>query len=484
VPEATAASQYTGEPGLNIAGYFRSENGLGEGARLLITAVEAAGIPFTTMTFAIPPSRQDHVFSDRGPGVPTYDINVTCVNAGQMPEFAGQVGPDFFRDRYTVGTWAWETEEFPARYMGAFDFVDEVWMLSDFSRDAAVHLATKPVFTVPYPVVAPDFTPGLSRDALGLPDGYLFLYSFDFLSTARRKNPVGSVEAFKRAFQPGEGPVLVIKSANGNLRADDLGELRASAAGRADIRIIDDYLAAPRNNAIIAACDCYVSLHRAEGFGLTIAAAMSLGKPAIATGYSGNLTFMTEDNSYLARYQRTTVGPACPIYPAASHWAEPDLDHAASLMRHVYEHQEEARDRGRRGQQDLEQRHSPAVRAEVVRERVDDIRRRREDPARHRWGGSWDYARPAQRAAVYVARGADTGIPTRSGGAYGVVARAIRRVMRRLLLHHDMHQQVVDLALLDSIRELEARLREVERKVPPDAGGAEQTDQALTDLRD
>jgi len=121
-----------------------------------------------------------------------------------------------------------------------------------------------------------------------------------------------------------------------------------------------------------------VSLHRSEGLGLTQADAMALGKPVIATGYSGNLHFMTEDNSYLVDYTRVPVPTGCEPYPTTAHWAEPDLDQAVSLMREVYERPEAARARGRRGQQDILSRHSHSLSAAAITRRLDAIRQERQ----------------------------------------------------------------------------------------------------------
>jgi glycosyltransferase involved in cell wall biosynthesis len=450
--------------GLNIAGYFRSENGLGEGGRLLVATVEAAGVPYRTDTYAGPHSRQEHAYTDRGAGAGGYDVNIACVNAEQMPRFAAQVGPGFFEGRYTIGTWFWETEEFPPRLRGALDFVDEVWMPSDFSRDSLRAVTDKPVITLPLPIVAPKIDPSLGRGELGLPEGFLFVYTFDLFSTARRKNPVGVVEAFKRAFKAGDGAALVLKSANGDKRREDLEELHDAAAGRPDITVIDDYVAAQRIDAIIAAADCYVSLHRAEGFGLGLAVAMSLGKPVIGTGYSGNLTFMDESNSFLVDWKRIKVGPGVPIYPANDHWADPDLDQAAQLMRRVFENRDEAARKGAKAKADIERDHSPQARAKLLTRRLQEIRGL-DLPGDHVWGERWEHAAPAQRAAVMVAGGTDVEVPTRRDGAYGSVARVVRRTMQRLMLNHEMHQREVEQSLLDSIRELQARVKSLEEEL-------------------
>ena len=135
-------------------------------------------------------------------------------------------------------------------------------------------------------------------------------------------------------------------------------KLRYAVRGRSDIILRDGYLSATQNNALVALSDCYVSLHRAEGFGLTIAEAMALGKPAIATAYSGNLEFMTERNSFLCPCQPSDVGPGRDPYPATSHWSEPDIERAAELLQHVYGHPQEASERGLRAAEDIRTLHS------------------------------------------------------------------------------------------------------------------------------
>ena len=165
-------------------------------------------------------------------------------------------------------------------------------MYSAFMAQNIGAVAPVPVVALPPPVQRPAEPAEPLR--LGVPEGFLFLFVFDYLSTVQRKNPVGLIEAFKRAFAPGEGPQLLIKTINGPLRPLSEEEVLWAADGREDIHVVDRSLSGEELNGLMAACDCYVSLHRAEGFGLTIAEAMAIGKPAIATGYSGNVDFMNE----------------------------------------------------------------------------------------------------------------------------------------------------------------------------------------------
>ena len=168
-----------------------------------------------------------------------YDINVVCVNADSTPKFAGDVGPGFFRGRHTAGYWFWEVEDFPESMHAAFDIVDEVWTATDFIARAVRGAGVKPVFTVPLPVSVPRFSPSLDRAHFGLSDAFTFVFIFDFLSIFERKNPLGLISAFTTAFAPGEGPVLVLKSINGEppavtARAPSRGDRRS--ARRADRR--------------------------------------------------------------------------------------------------------------------------------------------------------------------------------------------------------------------------------------------------------
>jgi glycosyltransferase involved in cell wall biosynthesis len=362
---------------VNVAGYFRAELGLGVAARSLLSALDAAGIPFNTISFDATANRQNYAFPERAAERHPADINIICVNPDQIAAFAEQTGPELRHGRYTIGVWFWEAEDFPKQFHGAFNYVDEVWVASDFVHETFLKVSSKPVFKFQLPVLTPQLDPALSRGNLGLPDGFLFLFSFDLLSVLERKNPLGLIKAFTTAFPNNEGATLVIKTINGDKRIMEMEKLRYAARGRSDIILMDGYLSQIENHTLTALSDCYVSLHRSEGFGLTIAEAMALGKPAIATGYSGNLDFMTAENSYLCPSVRCSIGPEREPYPADSHWSEPDVNAAANILRRVYDSRDEARARGLRGAQDIQSSHSAAIAGRVIRDRLATIRRRR-----------------------------------------------------------------------------------------------------------
>lgn len=357
--------------GVNVIGYFRAELGVGEAARLLLFTLEHAGIPYRTITLDDAPSRQQHPFSNGAEGGALGDVDILCVNADALTAAVKRLGGG----RYTIGLWHWELSAFPGVWDPAFERVDEIWAASEHAAEALRLVAPRPVYVVP-PAVVLDEPPRLSREELGLPERFAFLFVYDFLSVCERKNPLGLLEAFTRAFAPGEGPVLVLKSINGGERLEALERVKLKAAERDDVLVVDEYFSREKTLALLASCDAYVSLHRAEGFGLTMAEAMALGKPVVATGYSGNLTFMSEETAYLVRYRLTRVPEGVLPYPAGAEWAEPDVEEAARLLRRVYERPDEAQEKGRRAREVLRERHSVAARAELVAERLASARAR------------------------------------------------------------------------------------------------------------
>jgi glycosyltransferase involved in cell wall biosynthesis len=456
----------TSEYGVNVVGYVRAELGTGEGARLTIAAVRAAGVPYSVIAYGDTSSRQHHPFNDFGPDRRAYDVNLVQVNADMFPRFAERYGRDLLDGRYTVGIWAWEVEPLPDDMAAAARYTDEIWAISEFTASVIAKSVSKPVFAFPLPVIPPT-PPSLTRADLGLPDAFLFLFCFDFFSVMERKNPRRLIEAFSRAFAPHEGPVLVIKTINGDHDIGQLERLRSSATGRDDIRIIDGYLPQPHVHALMNSCDAYVSLHRGEGFGLTLAEAMALGKPVIATGYSGNLDFMNEGNSYLVPFQLEPIPPGCEPYPAGGRWAAPDVTEAARLMRYVYEHRDGARKLGQRAREDILRLHSPETRTAFIRSRLAAIRQARAGIAVRvvptTLAPSLGSPETMRSSALLRAAGelAATAPPLGSRFApIRFIQRALLRVLRPLLLHQRAFGEKLVEAAREIERTLDARQRE------------------------
>ena len=459
--------QDTGERpfGVNVAGYLSSTLGTAEAARLYMTALRAADVPLRMESLDPPrPPRTRTTEGSTPPSRPVprtldapvdYALNLVTVNAIQLPQFARQLGEDFFAGKPTVGVWAWETSVIPASWAPAFEWVDEIWTNSTYMAGLIAPRSPVPVVAVPPPVVDPE-PAGEPLELDGVPDGFWFLFAFDFLSTIERKNPLGLVEAFTRAFANGEGPQLVLKAFNGDYKPEQLAQLRYAARGRDDIHLVDRWMTDPQRRALAARADCYVSLHRSEGFGLTMAEAMALGKPVIATGYSGNLDFMDATTAYLVGHGLTEVGPGVDIYPADGIWAEPDLDHAAELMRRVVERPEEAAEKGARAREDVLRRFSPDATGALARARLEQLARR--PTARSLQG-----ATPTDQAFQLAARQAT--YDPMSGAASSHPKDLAKRAALQAMRPYTYHQQELNGLMIDALRELHANVAELEGMV-------------------
>jgi|CXWL01.1.fsa_nt_gi glycosyltransferase involved in cell wall biosynthesis len=355
--------------GVNVFGYLYAESGVGEHTRLLVAALAAAGVPYSVVPLAGSGSRQRGELADDAPTEPVHPVHVVSLNADQIEAFYRDRGPAFFANTYTIGLWAWEVEDFPRWLAEKAEYVDEIWANSSFSARAIAARVDKPVFPFPLPVAEPA-GPFASRAELGLPDDFLVLFAFDFDSVAARKNPEAAVHAFRRAFAAGEGPRLVIKTVNAERHPRDAARLRETTLGRPDIEVRDGYLSPADQRSLMNACDLYLSLHRSEGFGLTLAEAMALGKPVVATAYSGNLDFMTDDIGTLVPFRFVEIGPGCGPYPAFGRWAEADVDSAARALRAAWREPEGARAQGARARSAILRDHGVSARAEFLRQRA------------------------------------------------------------------------------------------------------------------
>lgn len=295
---------------------------------------------------------------------PDGSICILCLDPNTIAHFKNHVHPDFFSGaRYCVAIWFWELNVIPDSTVRASGDIDEVWVVSPFIQSAfskALHIPVR-TFRQPVDLAAIDAVQPITASAI---EGrFVFLFSFAYDSYGPRKNPEAVCAAFANAFpEPSNnGPVLIIKStkATGAWFVNH-SKMVKNWSHRTDIFFIDGVMTDAARLELVRRCDCYVSLHRAEGLGLTIMEAMADGKPCIATGYSGNLSFMTNENSALIPWAPTREGLNAPPYGdlAGAEWADPDIAAATSAITRIYHDRSYSRALGQQARSDIRSLHS------------------------------------------------------------------------------------------------------------------------------
>ena len=368
--------------GANVFGYLYAASGVGQHTRLLISSLRAAGLPFSAQAFTANNSPQTVEFPT-SPFRPELPVTIVGVNADETPHFFSKT--ELPGDQYKIGLWAWETEDFPESMARNAECLDEIWANSGFSAKAISRLVGKPVHAFPLPIEKP-VRDGTNRESFGIDDRFCFLFCFDYDSIFERKNPTGVIEAFSAAFGPSSSEAqLVLKSLNSERHAEHRARVLEQIDGCSAIRLIEENLPLATQHALLDASDCYVSLHRSEGFGLTIGESMALGKPVIATAYSGNLDYMNHGVGELIGYRKVPIGQGAGPYHPESEWAEPDVHQAAEAMRRVVAEQGVALEMGRRAAQHVLSRHGIEARGEWIRERLAAIIGDRAAPVRPSW---------------------------------------------------------------------------------------------------
>jgi glycosyltransferase involved in cell wall biosynthesis len=358
--------------GVNVAGYLRSETGMGEAMRSTLRSLISVNYPtrVTTITKNDLARKEDRTFEHIASGNP-FPINLLHVNAEQSVVIHNELGPDFFQNKYNIGYWYWETASFPEIWHNRFDLYNEIWVASTFTQSTLSAVAPIPVIRM-RPSIQIDQFSGYSRSHFGLPDNcFIFLFTFDMLSIAERKNPASLFAAYRQAFGKSSPHVKLVIKANNFTRskqvASALGlepsfhEQFAESIQLVGGSLLTDEMDRPVLNDLYRECDCFISLHRSEGFGLSLAESMYLGKPCIATAYSSNVDFMTAQNSYLVNYQLVELPQDYGPYKKGTCWAEPDVNHAAALMQAVVENRREAEERGQIAAADIRRLYNPTV---------------------------------------------------------------------------------------------------------------------------
>jgi glycosyltransferase involved in cell wall biosynthesis len=359
--------------GINLIGHFGKCLGLAQSARLIISSLQKQSIPFSLISedswaSAHPTEHFPYPITNEF----IYPVNLFCLDPNHNAKFVEKIDWNCVKDRYNIALYFWETNRLPKKAKGWWYYLDEIWTPTHYVHEHISIASPIPIYRIPLPVELPRVSENMSKENFNLKNRFTFLFYFSFFSILNRKNPLAIVQAFKKAFPNRQDVQLVIKSQNGHHFPDQLKGLLKEIDQDSRIVWLDQTMDAQACFDLMNVCDCYISLHRSEGFGLTMAEAMLLEKPVIATGYSGNLDFMNEENSFLCLHQLVPIGKGN-FYPPKGVWADVDIDHAAFLMNHVFYHPAEAHSKGQKGKEYILKHHSCEVVGQHISWRLNKI---------------------------------------------------------------------------------------------------------------
>jgi glycosyltransferase involved in cell wall biosynthesis len=329
----------TGRTGVNLAGYFHTPTGMGESARSMSRTLAASGI--ACKEISLPTTHLgswvdlNYLLAGQllSAHEPANRVNIIVANGDEYPHVRGRLPHAFWQRRKNIGYWVWETECLPGAHADTHGLT-EIWTPSEYSANAIRKAVEIPVQVVPHVLdfdeierVEPD------RRRFGLPEGeILFGFFFDCKSVIERKNPLALLHAFRRAFGAhNKKALLVLKASSPEMAPFEFSQLKLAANGL-NVVWLTDALSRADALALMKSLDVYVSLHRSEGFGLTMAEAMAMGKPVVASAYSGNIDFMTISDSCLVRTAAITTDRDHGPYPPGTQWGDPDVEQAAEYL--------------------------------------------------------------------------------------------------------------------------------------------------------
>lgn len=364
--------------GANLFGYFSSQLGLGQGVRLVASALEKIKFPYCAINIltGVPTVREGITdFEHKYVKTPRYNFNIIHI----MPDEAFPVmlmnHPNILKGRYNIGFWMFELEEVPPNWIENFKYINEIWTPSTYATAAFKKYAPDiPVLTMPYGI-SPEVDENLTRADFDLPENsFLILCMFDSGSTIERKNPLDAIRAFSKAFTDKDDVTLVIKISNS--KKEDIEHIEEILKNHKNCIFINRFFSTREMNRFISLCDVLLSLHRSEGFGLPVAEAMCLGTVVVSTDYSATTDFVASDRGCPIPYQLVDVaecGIRHHLYTPGNHWAQPDIDAAASALQKLYNDREYYCELKKNAIEFMEKEYSLDTSATQIRKRIEYI---------------------------------------------------------------------------------------------------------------
>ena len=362
--------------GMNVVGFITADLGIGESARGMIRAADAASIGVCAVPLKLHCKNRlgDLTYSARLTDENAQPVNVIHIDPPAARDIDHHHGKAFRSGKYNIGYFAWELTEFPNAWTGSFDYFDEIWCPSDFAREAIAAKSPVPVLTMPHCIAFDRPKEPLSelRALFGLPgDAFLFLCLFDLNSYAERKNPRAAIDAFRSARAANSR--LVIKVQNAESNPTEFAELKAQVADLPDVLLLAGTYSRSEVYALEAACDAFVSLHRSEGFGFAVAECMYLGKPVISTDWSATREFVNPSNGCPVPARLVALERSHGPYAKGSLWADPDIEVAAEWMRRLSADRALGASLGAAARRTIETDYSPKAIGQRYRRRLEAI---------------------------------------------------------------------------------------------------------------
>lgn len=363
--------------GINLIGNIKAETGLGQSCRLLANELNSSNYDFTIYHYnqlgnlSLEDNTWNHKISARLP----YNINLIHINPHELGLAFIQLDKSVWDYRYNIAFWLWELEEFPEEWKPCFHCINEIWTPSEFISKSIRKKTNLPVKTIPY-CVNVSIKHEYDRTFFHIPsDQFLFLTMYDHNSIVERKNPLGVFEAFKQAFKKDEDKIGLVVKIN-NADKEDIKIIQSAFDGYNNIYLITDTLDKDQVNSLIKCVDVFVSLHRAEGFGLVLAEAMLLGTPTIATNWSSNTEFMNQDISCLVNYSLKEIDKDLGPFKKGNRWADPDIKEAAIFMKKLYNDRLYYNDIAFKAQSYIKEKLSIKKAVELIEQRIKEINKK------------------------------------------------------------------------------------------------------------
>lgn len=367
-----------GNIGVNLVGWFQGQLGIGESARLSAKVLKASSLDYSLIPCKLNclADQGDQSLtaelSDKSP----YPINLFHVDPAQSLDIDHHHGNDLRKLRYNIAYWAWELPEFPDNWIKYFKPFNEIWVPSNFVRDSIAMKSPLPVVTMPHCIEFERPT-GNYREQFNLPkDKFLFEFIYDLNSYQERKNPQAVIDAFRKAFvgtADEEKVGLIIKTQSIDRNTESYNILKAELADIKNAYIIHESLSRDNVYKLISCCDSYVSLHRSEGFGLTVAEAMYLKKPVISTDWSATTEFLTAQNGCPVNVELTKIEKTQGPYQIGQTWAHPNTSHAAEHMKALFKNPEYGKSLGTKAAETIEALFSSERIAQLYEKRIKAI---------------------------------------------------------------------------------------------------------------